>query len=335
MTLSMLEIDRLQVGYPAPGGQRLVVDALSLSLAPGEIGALLGASGCGKTTVLRAVAGFEPAQAGRIVLGGRVLAETGTGLPPEARQVGMMFQDYALFPHLTVGGNVAFGLRGRPRAERRRRVAEMLELVGLADAMDAYPHELSGGQQQRAALARALAPEPRLLLLDEPFSNLDAGTREQLAGELRNLLKRTGTTVLMVTHDQAEAFAMADRIGVMDGGRILQWADARTLYQSPADRTVAAFVGRGSVLRGASVGMPGEEWVLLRPDTLVPDPAGPLQATVEGVVFRGPHWACTVRLESGEVLLVDLPDAAVPASGSVLRLRYAAEPQRGGTAATT
>ena len=224
--MNLLELDDLCVAYDTPHGRRTVVDGLSLALPRGDIGCLLGASGCGKTTVLRAIAGFEPVRAGTIRLGSVLLSSGQVHLPPEQRRVGMMFQEYALFPHLSAAKNVAFGLRRMPRAAQHERVAEMLALVGLADAAERYPHELSGGQQQRIALARALAPSPALLLLDEPFSNLDGGTRERLAAEVRGILKQAGQTAILVTHNEAEAHAMADRIGVMHGGRITHWLDA-------------------------------------------------------------------------------------------------------------
>ncbi|MGU7772526.1 ABC transporter ATP-binding protein [Burkholderia sp. MR1-5-21] len=245
--MNLLELDALSLAYDTPHGRRTVVDGLSLALARGDIGCLLGASGCGKTTVLRAIAGFEPVRAGRIVLDGAPVASPSLDVPPERRRIGMMFQDYALFPHLSAADNVAFGLRRQPLAERCARVAEMLELVGLADAADAYPHELSGGQQQRVALARALAPSPELLLLDEPFSNLDVDTRERLAFELRDILKRTGHTAILVTHNQAEAFAIADRIGVMQHGKLAQWDTPYALHHHPASAFVADFVRRDAL----------------------------------------------------------------------------------------
>ncbi|MEN9893986.1 MAG: hypothetical protein RLY78_4281, partial [Pseudomonadota bacterium] len=204
-----LELDRIAVAY----GGKPVVEQFSLQLPRGRIGCLLGPSGCGKTTVLRAIAGFEPVSAGAVRLDGQTVAAPGRSVPPERRQIGMVFQDHALFPHLSVIDNVAFGLRGR--AEARETALRMLETVGLGHAATRYPHQLSGGQQQRVALARALAPSPRLLLLDEPFSNLDVELRERLGGELRALLKAAGTTALLVTHDQHEAFAIADEIGIM------------------------------------------------------------------------------------------------------------------------
>jgi len=244
---ALLDIDRIHLAYDTAAGLHSVVEDFSLGLERGEIGCLLGASGCGKTTVLRAVAGFEPVRRGSISLDGAVLSSPAGMVLPERRRVGMMFQDYALFPHLTVGENVAFGLRRRARAERRARVAEMLGLVGLAEVGDSYPHELSGGQQQRVALARALAPEPELLLLDEPFSNLDVDTRERLAFEVREILKATGHTAILVTHNQAEAFAIADRIGVMAKGRIAQWDSPYNLHHHPADDFVAEFIRRDAL----------------------------------------------------------------------------------------
>ncbi len=327
MTDPLLDIAGIRVGYPAPGGgTRVVVDGLSLSLGAGGIGCLLGASGCGKTTVLRAVAGFEPVLEGSIDVQGRRVAASGLSLPPEQRSVGMMFQDYALFPHMDAAANVAFGLRGRTRAEQRARVAEMLALVGLGERGGAYPHELSGGQQQRVALARALAPGPALLLLDEPFSNLDTDTRQTLAAELRQLLKASGATVLMVTHDQSEAFAMADRIGVMDRGRILQWDCAEALYRRPADRFVAGFIGRGSLVPASALGLARSGDVLLRPHALRPDAQGPVAAELVALAFRGPGHVLGLRLDGGALVEVDLDDAdaaslAGLAPGTTLRLR--------------
>jgi iron(III) transport system ATP-binding protein len=317
----MLQLDAIRVGYPTVDGFHVVVDELSLSLPAGGIGCLLGASGCGKTTALRAIAGFEPVQAGSIVLDGERLSSVGHTLPPERRGVGMMFQDYALFPHLDVASNVAFGLRGMAKAARRARVAEMLSLVGLGDEAGVFPHELSGGQQQRIALARALAPAPKLLLLDEPFSNLDVDTRERLAMELRGILKAAGITALLVTHDQAEAFVVADAIGVMDRGRILQWADAATLYRSPVDRFVAGFIGRGSVVPAVALGLPGGGDVLVRPDQLVPDAASSIVAEVMSTAFRGPGTVVQLRLPGGEVVEADLPAGLPLAPGTSHRFR--------------
>ncbi|MCO5120600.1 MAG: ABC transporter ATP-binding protein [Burkholderiaceae bacterium] len=219
----LLELDHVNLAYDTPRGMRAVTSDLCLELVRGHIGCLLGASGCGKSTVLRAIAGFEPVRQGRITLEGRLLSSPRHLVAPEARRVGMMFQDYALFPHMNVARNVGFGLRRLDRSRREARVVELLEMVGLARAGESFPHELSGGQQQRVALARALAPSPELLLLDEPFSNLDSDTREHLAAEVRDILRSTGQTAILVTHNQAEAFAIADRIGSLSGGRLQYW----------------------------------------------------------------------------------------------------------------
>ena len=227
-----------------------VLRGISLTLSEGEIGCLLGPSGCGKTTVLRAIAGFEAITGGEIILNGECVSAAGFVLPAEKRRIGMVFQDYALFPHLDVSANIGFGLRALSRAGRRQRVEELLQTVGLAGSGHAYPHELSGGQQQRVALARALAPRPKLLLLDEPFSSLDVALRERLSLEVREILKQQGTTAIIVTHDQLEAFAMADVIAVMDKGEIQQLDSAYNLYHRPVNRFVADFVGQGALLPG-------------------------------------------------------------------------------------
>ncbi len=245
----VLALEHVHLAYDTPRGLRQVVRDFCLSLERGHIGCLLGASGCGKSTVLRAIAGFEPVREGRITLDGRVLSSAAHQVVPELRRVGLMFQDYALFPHLNVEQNVGFGLRRMARTQRQARVAELLEMVGLARAGDSFPHELSGGQQQRVALARALAPSPDLLLLDEPFSNLDVDTREHLAFEVRDILRSTGHTAILVTHNQAEAFAIADRIGVMSQGRILQWDSPYNLRHRPEDVFVAEFIRRETLVR--------------------------------------------------------------------------------------
>ncbi len=323
-----LELEEIRVGYPAAGGWQVVVDGLSLALARGEIGCLLGASGCGKTTVLRAIAGFEPLHAGRIALDGAAVAGPDGHWPPERRRVGMVFQDYALFPHLSVAANVAFGLRGMARQARGARVRDMLARVGLESLAGRYPHELSGGQQQRVALARALAPEPSVLLLDEPFSNLDIHTRGRLAAEVRDLLKASGTTALLVTHDQAEAFAIADRIGVMDRGRILQWGDAPSLYQAPEDRFVAGFIGRGTLVSAAALGLEGEGEVLVRPEHVRIDPAGPIRVRLLERAFHGPEIRAVLALPSGERIEADLPPDVAVAPGDELSVWFGGDAQR-------
>ncbi|GHC68295.1 iron ABC transporter ATP-binding protein [Pseudorhodoferax aquiterrae] len=327
-----LDVSHLVVRYA--GRPRPAVADVSFGLAAGEIGVLIGPSGCGKTTLLRTVAGLEPAQGGEIRLSGTPVSAPGLQLPAEQRRIGMVFQDYALFPHLDVGRNVGFGLTAMPKAERAARVAEVLELVGLAGAERRAPHELSGGQQQRVALARALAPRPQLMLLDEPFSNLDVELRERLAHEVRAILKAAKTTALFVTHDQLEAFAIGDAIGVMHEGRLHQWADAYTLYHRPATRFVADFIGHGvfapatvSTLDGrvvletplgpvngaaaaqaaASLAQGGPQDLLLRADDVVHDDEAPVKAEVIRKAFRGSEFLYTLRLASGETVLAHVP----------------------------
>jgi iron(III) transport system ATP-binding protein len=350
-----LEVDGLSVAFPTAAGRLQVLDRLTFTLAGGEIGCLLGSSGCGKTTALRAVAGFVRPDAGVIRIAGEEVSSAGAVRPPERRGVGVVFQDYALFPHLSVSGNVAFGLRRGSAQARRERVGQMLELVGLASAHERFPHELSGGQQQRVALARALAPSPALLLLDEPFSNLDPDLRENLALELRDILKRHGTTTLMVTHDQYEAFALADTVGVMEHGRIAQWDEAYRLYHHPASRSVADFVGMGVFLRGwlvegasgpsvevelgslpilhpddragarANAGPGGELLVLLRPDDVVHDDASAVHATVQRKAFRGAQFLYTLQLPSGQRLLALVPSHHDHHIGEAIGIRFAAD----------
>ena len=229
-------------------GQAAAVDRISLDIAHGEFVSLLGPSGCGKTTTLKLIAGFEAADEGAILFDG----DDVVGVPAEKRDIGMVFQSYALFPHLTVGGNVAFGLemRNRPKAEIARRLADALSIVQLEGLGGRYPRELSGGQQQRVALARALVIEPRILLLDEPLANLDARLRDEMRDFIRSLQRRVGITTIYVTHDQAEALTMSDKIVVMFGGHIAQVGDAEAIYERPASRAVADFVGRVNIVAG-------------------------------------------------------------------------------------
>ncbi len=332
-----LSLTGLTLHYPRAPAGRAAVEGVSLALGRGDIGVLIGPSGCGKTSLLRLVAGLERPDAGSVAIEGEVLADAarGTHIAPERRRIGMVFQDYALFPHLSVAENVAFGIAELSRAERERRVAQMLDLVGLAHAAKRAPHQLSGGQQQRVALARALAPQPRLLLLDEPFSSLDIDLRERLAQEVRVILKESGTTALLVTHDQLEAFAIGDVIGVMNKGRLEQWDDAYSLYHRPVSRFVAGFIGHGVFAparivpcaegEGHCVMTPlgelhdvtdcplpgayprGECDVLLRADDIVHDDASPVRALIERKAFRGSEFLLTLRLESGEQVMAHVP----------------------------
>jgi iron(III) transport system ATP-binding protein len=329
----LLEVENLRHAY----GEQEVVRGLSFSLARGVIGCLLGPSGCGKTTVLRCIAGFEGIREGEIRLAGKVVSGPGVMLPPERRRIGMVFQDYALFPHLSVAGNIAFGLHAAPAAERAARVQELAKLVGLSAALDKFPHEISGGQQQRVALARALAPRPELLLLDEPFSNLDVDLRERLSLEVRDIIKASGATAILVTHDQQEAFAMADEIGVLHLGRIQQWDAPYNLYHRPANRFVADFVGQGvflpaqaldghqlqielGTLQGDAHGLRQLE-VLLRPDDVVHDDAAPTQAEVVHKAFRGAEILYTLRLASGRKVLALVPSHHNHALGEKIGIR--------------
>jgi iron(III) transport system ATP-binding protein len=326
-------------------GATAAVERLSIALDAGRIGCLLGPSGSGKTTVLRCIAGFERPDAGEVLAGGERLAAPGVWVPPERRRIGMVFQDYALFPHLAVLANVGFGLRDGGRADRRRRALEMLELVGLADQADKLPHELSGGQQQRVALARALAPRPRLVLLDEPFSNLDAEVRMELAQQVRAALKSEGATALLVTHDQREAFAIADEIGVLRAGRLAQWDAPWKLYHSPATRFVADFVGEGSFIQGTVLvpgrvstelgviegqlthGQPAGTHVdlLLRPDDVIHDDESELRAEVIERVFRGAQFRYKLKLPSGATALSFAPSHHDHAIGERIGIRLDAQ----------
>ncbi|EDP66288.1 ABC transporter related protein [alpha proteobacterium BAL199] len=241
-----LQLDGVRHSY----GRTVAVDGVSVSVAPGEVVCLLGPSGCGKTTMLRIAAGLEALQDGEIRLAGTMVAGPGVDVPPERRGVGLVFQDYALFPHLDVLDNVAFGLTGWTAADRRSRAESVLALVGMNDYAAAFPHELSGGQQQRVALARALAPRPRVMLLDEPYSGLDARLRDRVRDEVLHILKASGSACLMVTHDSEEAMFMADRIAVMRAGRIVQEGTPVELYCEPVDAFVASFFGEVNRIEG-------------------------------------------------------------------------------------
>ncbi|RUO29980.1 iron ABC transporter ATP-binding protein [Aliidiomarina sedimenti] len=335
--MSLLKLDSIEVEL----GGHTIVDHVSLTLERGEIGCLLGPSGCGKTTLLRAIAGFERVAGGAVYLADQRVSGEEVHLEPEHREVGMVFQDVALFPHLTVADNISFGLRGASTAEKRSRVAELLEHIGLEGYGPRYPHQLSGGQQQRVALARALAPRPRLLLLDEPFSSLDAELRESLATEVRAVLKKENITALLVTHDQQEAFAMADKAGMMYRGRLLQWDTPYGLYHQPSHHLVANFIGHGVLLRGhinqngcvetplgclhgehfGSAGVGEVVDVLIRPDDIVIDSAGEQEASIVSRGFRGSHFLYTAELADGAQVLCMAPSHYQYDVGSQIRLK--------------
>lgn len=323
----------------------VAVRNLSLRLPQERIACLLGPSGCGKTTVLRAIAGFAPLQAGSITIDGQTVSSPGDLVPPEQRRIAMVSQDYALFPHLSVEDNVAFGLRRQSRAERLRRVDRMLELVGLTTARARFPHELSGGQQQRVALARALAIQPRLLLLDEPFSSLDVELRARLGAEMHAILKEQRITTLMVTHDQDEAFALGEMVGIMEAGTLVQWDTPFNIYHQPANRFVANFIGHGVLVPGTLVdprtaqtalgmirGDKRYDWpqgsdvdVLLRPDDIILDPDGPLEGRIVKETFKGADYLYTLRLGGGVEVLSLFPSHDRHQMGATAGLRLAAD----------
>jgi iron(III) transport system ATP-binding protein len=337
----LLKVDKIICRY----GDQAVVDRLDFAVAKGEIVSLLGPSGCGKTTALRAIAGFEPISEGRIQLDGRTVSDPANTLAPEARHIGMVFQDYALFPHLTVADNIAFGLRDTRPAEQRATIDHLLEATGLQGLGERYPHELSGGQAQRVALARALAPKPLLLLMDEPFSNLDVELRERLSLEVRDILKTEGITGILVTHDQHEAFAVSDKVGVMHQGRILQWDTPYNLYHEPTDRFVADFIGQGEFLLGEVVAPDSFQTelgllktdkacakaigrkvdVLFRPDDIIPDEAGNVLARVVEKAFKGAEILYTLQLPSGSRLVSLFPSHRNHALGEEVRVRIDAQ----------
>ena len=342
--MSAIEIAGVSKSY----GATRALDDVSLAIGGNAFFTLLGPSGCGKTTLLRCIAGFEEVSAGSIRLLGRDIA----GLAPNDRPVNTVFQNYALFPHMTVAENVAFGLRmkGVPEDRRRARAARMLELVHLADLAGRMPHELSGGQQQRVALARALAPEPEVLLLDEPLSALDLKLRQAMRIELKQLQQETGITFVFVTHDQEEALTMSDRIAVMSRGRLQQVGTAREIYESPVNRFVADFIGETNVLPvtveavsgglarvilpgGARIGCPaaglspGVHHLSIRPERIGIAPAdapGTLAARVERVIYLGTDLQLVARLDDGTAVQVRLQNSArteVPETGARIGLQ--------------
>ena len=321
-----------------------VLQDVSLRVEPGALVCLLGPSGCGKTTLLRLIAGFEEPDAGTVHLGGQSVSRSGYVVPPEKRQIGMVFQDYALFPHMTVAQNIVFGLFRHSAAHRHRRLGDLLQLIGLAGMAERYPHELSGGQQQRVALARALAPDPQLLLLDEPFSNLDVNLRRQLRQEMQEVLRRTEMTTILVTHDQEEALSLADTLAILDQGRIVQYDTPEAIVRRPGTRFVAEFLALGHFLRGEirDHGIVTEMGtVRFGPDvTAVPDghrqvdlliPPECLalcdnghgaRARVMQITFQGTRKLYTVRLPSGVSLQGICAHDTPLQTGAQVNVRY-------------
>jgi iron(III) transport system ATP-binding protein len=315
------------------------VQGLSLMVMQGEVLVLLGPSGCGKTTTLRLIAGFEQPDAGTVRIAGRLAADRARSVPPEQRGLGMVFQDYALFPHLTVAGNVAFGLHRLPQRERAGRVNEVLHLVGLADLAGRYPHALSGGQQQRVALARALAPRPAVILFDEPFSNLDAELRQHMREEVRRILKQSGSTALFVTHDQQEALLLGDRVAVMRRGYVEQVDAPDVVYHQPQNRFVAEFLGAADFLpvQATADGLASEIGllpatnqppasqpveVMVRPHDLRLAPAqeGAVHGLISAAQFVGDFWHYNVRLPSGRSVRCQMPHTAAFALGTPVQV---------------
>jgi iron(III) transport system ATP-binding protein len=318
----MLELD----GVTRSFGPETAVENFSLSVSEGELLTLLGPSGCGKTTTLRLIAGLDEPTGGSVSVAGEVVAADGAFVAPEDRDVGLVFQDFALFPHLTVAENVAFALEDWPAEQRTARVDELLELVEMTDHRGKSPSQLSGGQQQRVALARSLAPEPDIILLDEPFSNLDVRLRVEMREEVRDILKRTGVTAVSVTHDQEEALSISDRVAIMNNGRLEQVGQPEVVFENPRSRFVASFLGRASFLTGRVRGgtvetelgtLPTDRFngpveaydgaeidVLARPDDLQATPT--TDASADGQVvhrqYNGPNFVYRVELQGGDVV---------------------------------
>ena len=320
---ALLELKNIECRY----GDEVAVKNFSMRVREGSLVCLLGPSGCGKSTILRAIAGLEAVQSGNIIISGKTVSSATSMVPAEKRGLGMVFQDYALFPHMSIAENICFGLRHHAPAEKRKLTEEMVEIVGLQGLEHRYPHELSGGQQQRVALARALIVKPKLILMDEPFSNLDVELRERLSNDVRRILKEQGVTGILVTHDQSEAFAVADMIGVLHQHVLQQWDTAYNLYHDPANRFVADFIGQGKFLRGvlqshgiietelgSFSGDRAYDWsagtevdVLVRPDDVLPDENSTLRAIVTHRAFKGSEILYTISLGQHSELLCAFP----------------------------
>jgi len=324
--MKFLEIKQLSAGYD---GQK-VIREISLDIQEGETGCIFGASGSGKTTLLRALAGFEPLMEGQILLNGKKISDSKSSLPPEKRNMGIVFQDFALFPHLTVENNILFGLRRWEKKERLKRVNELVSMLGLEHLEKSYPHEISGGQQQRVALARALAPRPALLLLDEPFSSLDPELRTRLTGELKTILGSQNITSLLVTHNLEEAFTLAQSIGVLHQGKVDQWGTPTEIYGSPATRYIASYLGNGFFLEGMVSG-PGEiqteigiirgtcsaEFVngteveiLIRQENIRESKENGVLLKVESSLYMGAGYCYNLKTKRGKMISATFPSQA-------------------------
>lgn len=321
--MKQLELKNIAVSFSG----KSIIENISFSLDRGKIGCLLGPSGCGKTTLLRTIAGFELPDSGEIFIGGKEESHKGWAKPPEQRRIGMVFQDFALFPHLSVHDNIAFGLKRMSRPEKDSRVNSLLQMVGLSESGKKFPHQLSGGQQQRVALARALAPKPEVLLLDEPFSSMDSELRQQLALEVLDILRHANITTIFVTHDQTEAFTLADEIGVMASGQLQQWDSAYELYYQPRNHFVAEFIGNGEFIPGIVVDknriatglgiieaantdkykINDEVEVLIRPNEITPCENSSLQVKVIEKVFQGQTFRYRLQLPDGSLALCEIP----------------------------
>ena len=336
---ALLEVNNISCQYD----RHAAVVNTSFQLEQGMLASLLGPSGCGKTTTLRAIAGFQKLDSGSIYLNGNCISDVRGNLPPEKRNLSMVFQEHALFPHFNVEKNVAAGLHFMDAETREKTTHAMLERIGIMDLKQRYPHELSGGQQQRVALARALAPSPRLLLMDEPFSSLDLDLREKLRQEVRGLLKDIGATCLLVTHDQQDAFTFGERVGVMNNGTIEQWDTAYQMYHEPATRFVANFIGEGVFLDGVVSNNNNIETelallhgfddrrhptgtavkVLIRPDDIIHDDDSPRAAKIKKRAFRGENYLYTLVLPSGAEILSLVPSHHNHAVGEDLGIKLA------------
>jgi iron(III) transport system ATP-binding protein len=326
-TKPLLELKNISLSY----GKHNVIRQIDLSLQEGEIGCLLGSSGCGKTTLLRSIAGFEKPDQGQILIRDHIVSDPIHNVSPEQRQIGMVFQDFALFPHMSVFKNIAFGLKAGhlnySAHDQKKRVQELLDMIGLSGIGDKFPHQLSGGQQQRVALARALAPKPDLLLLDEPFSSLDVELREQLATEVARIIRHEGLTAILVTHDQHEAFAMADKVGLLHQGTMVQWATPYNLYHRPATPYVADFIGQGVFITGLVMDQNSiatdlgtiegkvpdgcrngcRVSVLVRPDDVLHDDDSIHMLEVTDRVFRGSEFLYTLKVNDQYNILCIAP----------------------------